>query len=180
MPFKVLGLEEDCSSADVLRAWRRLTREHHTDMSGTEDDTRITALNDAKMQCLDAIIQRKTYTVSEQEFVSHICNILESKWFDSGLPLDLGNGFLIRPTLRKFFFIRTVDAMVWILRCVIGDMDFDQTKEDELPILCKFYNDFVGEGGWSEEDHTMMMVLNKYDQVKTGGYGNFARFREPS
>jgi hypothetical protein len=59
-------------------------------------------------------------------------------------------------------------------------MEFDQTQEDELPILCKFYNDFIGEEEWSEEDHSMMMVLNKYDQVKTGGYGNFARFLEPA
>jgi hypothetical protein len=179
MPFQLLGLEEGCSSTDVLRAWRRLAREHHTDKSGSEDDSRMKALNDAKMQCLDAIIKRN-YTVSEQEFVSHICRTLERTCADSGVPLDLGDGDLIRPTLRKFFWIHTVDAMNWILRCAVGDMEFDQTQEDELPILCKFYNDFIGEEEWSEEDHSMMMVLNKYDQVKTGGYGNFARFLEPA
>jgi hypothetical protein len=64
------------------------------------------------------------------------------------------------------------------LKCGIGDMAFDQDKEDEIPIICRFYNDFIKEDGWSEDDHTMMTVLNRYDKIKSGGYGNFAQFIE--
>ena len=94
------------------------------------------------------------------------------------LHIDLGEGGLIRPMLREFFCIRTVDAMEWILMCAVGDAAFDHEKEDEIPILCRFYNDFIGEVGWSDDDHTMMKVLNKYIVIKAGGYGNFARFLE--
>ncbi len=66
--------------------------------------------------------------------------------------------------------------MEWILRCGAGDTAFDQDIEDEIPILCKYYNEFIGPDNWGEKDHTMMTVLNKYDRIKAGGYGNFARF----
>ncbi len=62
------------------------------------------------------------------------------------------------------------------LSCGMGDMAFDQDKEDAIPILCRYYNDFIGDEDWTEQDHTMMKVLNKYDKMKAGGYGNFARF----
>jgi hypothetical protein len=176
MPFKLLGLEENCTECDVLRAWRRLAREHHPDRTDSRDDTLMKALNEAKEQCLKAIICRN-YTVSEQEYVSHVCRVLEQRIGDE---LDLGQGNLqgrmIRPRLREFIWVLTVDAMDWILRCGVGDMEFEQSKEDELPILCKYYNDFIGEGDWSDEDHTMMTVLNRYEKIKAGGYGNFARF----
>jgi hypothetical protein len=58
----------------------------------------------------------------------------------------------------------------------MGDAAFEQEIEDEIPILCKYYNEFIGAGGWEGDDHTMMKVLNKYDAIKAGGYGNFARF----
>ena len=173
MPFKMLGLEEGCSSKDVLKAWRRLAREHHTDKTGSKDDAHMKVLNDAKEQCLEDI-KKRNHTLTEQEFVSHICRVLESNM--APVHLNLRNGDLIRPTLRKFYWLRSVDAMDWILKCAIGIMEFDQTIEDELPILCRYYNDFIGQEGWSEEDHTMMMVLNTYDQVKSTGFGNFARF----
>lgn len=57
-------------------------------------------------------------------------------------------------------------------------MPFDQEIEDEIPILCKFYNEFIGKDKWNENDHTMMMPLNRYDKIKAGGYGNFAVFVE--
>ncbi len=115
----------------------------------------------------------------EQEFVGHICRVLERKLAkDCDLHFNFGEGGLIRPKLREFFWTRTVDAMEWILECAAGDAVFDQEIEDEIPILCRFYNDFIGEVRWSEHDHTMMMVLNKYNTIKTGGYGNFARFLE--
>ena len=115
----------------------------------------------------------------EQEFVRHICRVLERKLAKNcDLHFNLGEGGLIRPKLREFFWTRTVDAMEWILKCAAGDAVFDQEIEHEIPILCRFYNDFIGEVQWSEDDHTMMMVLNKYNTIKTGGYGNFARFLE--
>ncbi len=176
MPFKLLGLEENCTECDVLRAWRRLAREHHPDRTGSRDDTRIKALNEAKEQCLKVIICRN-YTVSEQEYVSHICRVLEQSMANElDLHMNLGKGRFIRPRLREFIWVRTVDAMEWILRCGTGDMEFEQSIEDELPILCKYYNDFIGEDNWSKKDHTMMTVLNRYDKIKAGGYGNFARF----
>ena len=59
------------------------------------------------------------------------------------MHLDLCKGSLIRPNLREMMWIRTVDAMEWILKCGIGDMEFNQEKEDEIPILCRFCNDFI-------------------------------------
>jgi hypothetical protein len=79
-------------------------------------------------------------------------------------------------SLREFYWQRAVDAIEWVIQCVVGDRDFKQEIEDEIPILCKFYNEFIGQTLWTEDDHTMMTVLNRYDQIKAGGYGNFARF----
>lgn len=177
MSFKFLGLEEvGCTESDVLKAWRRLARENHSDKTGTGDDSSMKALNKAKEQCLESIIE-KSYPIREQEFVSHICRVFAQKMaseFDMHPDLE-AVGEIIQPILRKFFWIRTVDAMEWILKCCSGDLQFDQTKEDEIPILCRYYNDFIGKDGWSEQDHTMMTVLNKYDVLKAGGYGNFKR-----
>jgi hypothetical protein len=39
-------------------------------------------------------------------------------------------------------------------------------------------NTFVGRDHWENNDHTFMMVLNKYDEIKAGGYGNFGRLIE--
>jgi hypothetical protein len=113
---------------------------------------------------------------AEQEFVRHICNILESSLANTvDLHIDLGMGELIQPRLREFFWMRAVEAMEWILLCGKGDMAFDQTKDDEIPVLCKYYNLFIGKDAWSKDDHTVMRVLNKYDRFKTGRYGNFGR-----
>ena len=55
MSFRVLGLKEGCSQDDVLKAWRRLAREHHSDKSGSvDDDAVMKELNAAKEQCLEA------------------------------------------------------------------------------------------------------------------------------
>ena len=54
------------------------------------------------------------------------------------------------------------------------DAAFNKDMEDEIPILCKYYNKFIGPDNWND-DHTMMTVLNKYDRIKAGGYGSFAR-----
>ena len=60
----------------------------------------------------------------------------------------------------------------------MGDASFDGEIEAEIPIICRFYNDFIGAGEWGKNDHTMMTVLNKYEKIKAGGYGNFARLVE--
>jgi hypothetical protein len=135
------------------------------------------ALNAAKEECLEATIERD-YAVSEHEFVRHILQVLDRSLADLHLDLLEHGAFLVQPNLRTHFWTRTVDAMEWILRCGMGGMPFEQDREDELPILCRYYNDFIGEDGWREDEHTMMKVLNKYDKIKAGGYGNFARFLE--
>ncbi len=57
-----------------------------------------------------------------------------------------------------------------------GDTSYDQEIDEEIPISCKFYNEFIGQDQWAEEDHTMMTILNRHDFIKPRGYGNFARF----
>ena len=121
----------------------------------------------------------REYDVSEHKYVMHICRVLEKSIAETcDLQLDLDDGELVRPTLGKFFRMRAVNAMEWVMLCGMGSAVFDQEMEDELPILCSFYNDFIGEGGWSGEDRTMMNVLNRYDRFKAYGYGNFAQFIE--
>jgi hypothetical protein len=115
----------------------------------------------------------------DSEFVAHICKVLDMRLKDIDLdpgPQGIYFGNIIRPSLREFFWLRTVDAMEWVLKCAMMDREFEQAIEDEIPILCKFYNEFIGgEDKWSDEDKTMMTVLNKYDRIKAGGYGNFAQ-----
>ena len=113
----------------------------------------------------------------EEEYVQHISNSLNGKLAHI-LGGNMKYGDIIQPKLHDFFWVRTVDAMQWILECGAGEMAFDQTIEDEIPILCKYFNEFIGEDAWSEQDHAMMMVLNKYDKFKAAGYGNFAQFKE--
>ena len=187
--FEVLGLAEDCSHEDVLKAWRKLARVHHPDKTNNNNNaaadnntttTTMQALNAAKEACLLSIIERK-FAVSEREYVMHICRVLEKSLAENcGLHIDLGEGELVRPTLRKFFFARAANAMEWVMRCGVGDMAFDQETEEEIPVLCAFYNDYIGhdDDAWSKHEQTIMTVLSKYDAIKAGGYGNFARFLE--
>ncbi len=109
----------------------------------------------------------------DEEYVQHISNVLNDRLAHI-MGENLQYGDIIRYRLRDFFWTRTVDAMEWILECGMGATAFDQAKEDEIPILCKYYNEFIGQDEWSEQDHTMMLVLNRYDVMKAGGYGNFA------
>ena len=119
-------------------------------------------------------------TLSEQDFAQHICRVLDRSLERdgiNGINLAQGGGArIVGYKLREFYWLRTVDAMEWILHCCMGDTPFIQEIEDEIPILCKYYNEFIGPDNWSDQDHTMMKVLNKYDKFKAGGYGNFARF----
>jgi len=138
------------------------------------------ALNEAKDECLKQIVFRD-YTVSEHEYATHICRVLDRKLAREGGPeLDLVHGGqrIVGVSLREFYEFRGIDAMAWALYCAMGDSDFDQEIDEEIPILCKFYNEFIGPDQWTEDDHTMMTVLNRHDFIKAGGYGNFARVIE--
>ena len=166
-PFTTLNISSDSTEQQVLKAWRALAGKHHPDKNG--DEEHMKKLNEAKDRCLDSVINRN-YSASEQEFVHHICKILEER-----MQIDLSEGSLIRPFLRKFMWIRAADAMEWVLHCVIGERDFEQEVEDEIPTLCKYYNAFIGEPQWADDERTIMQVLNKYDEIRAGGYGNFSR-----
>ncbi len=114
----------------------------------------------------------------EEEFVSHICRVLDDSLAancDLHLDLTTNGRSIIQSKLRDVYRLRAIDNMEWFLLCGAGEVPFDQGVEDELPILCRFYNDFLGgEPAWTDQDHTMMMVLNRYDRIKAGRYGNFA------
>ena len=177
--FSVLGFSDESrpSAADVLKAWRRLAREHHPDKAGC-GDSEMQALNEAKDKCLQEIVMRD-YRISEHEYATHICRVLDRKMAIEGGPeLDLEHGGqrIVNVSLRKFYEFRGIDAMAWVLHCACGDTAFDEEIDEEIPILCKFYNEFIGQDQWAEDDHTMMTVLNSYDHIKSRGYGNFARF----
>jgi len=51
---------------------------------------------------------------------------------------------------------------------------FHQSKHDEIPILCKYYNEFMGQDDWDDDTNTIMTVLNKYETLVAKGTGNFA------
>jgi len=106
---------------------------------------------------------------SDEEFVRHI-NIVVLR--NSGMEHDLSS--IIRPQLHKFMHVRAVDAMEWVLLCGMGESPFQQSRHDEMPILCKYYNEFVGQDDWDEDTCTIMAVLNKYDDIRAKGFGNFA------
>jgi hypothetical protein len=76
IPFKAFGLDENCRKADVLRAWRRLARQYHSDKTGVTNDTEMQDLNTAKEQCLEQIDSRDC-ALSEREFAQHICRVLD-------------------------------------------------------------------------------------------------------
>ena len=176
--FEVLGLAQDCSHGDVLKAWRTLARVHHPDKTNAADNSAMQALNAAKEACLHSITERK-FAVSEREYVLHICRVLEKSLAENcDLHIDLGEGELVQPNLRKFFFTRAANAMEWAMRCGVGDMAFDHETDEEIPILCAFYDDFIGHADWSKNEQTIMTVLSKYDRIKAGRHGNFARFLE--
>jgi hypothetical protein len=143
-----------------------LARDHHQDKTGA-DSAVFVALNEAKTKCLEAIIQRN-YMADEQEFVLFICRKLEKSILqDCDLHIDLGEGRLIRPNFHKFMWFHAVDAMRWVLGVFfMDDMEFDQAIEDEIPVICKFYNEFIGRDLWTEDNYTFMVVLNQYDEIK--------------
>lgn len=147
---------------------------HHPDKADPADEARIHELNEAKDACLERIVSTR-YVRDEQEFIRHICQVLQDK-IGTDLETEAPDfSFLIGPRLHDFMHIRAVDAMGWVIWCAMGDMEFDQKKEDEIPILCKYYDSFIGKDNWTDQHNTIMTVLSKYDAIKAKGYGNFAR-----
>lgn len=190
-PFRVLGLQSPraattiISAQDVLRAWRKLALENHPDKTGSTGE-KMQALNEAKDQCLEQIVMRD-FTLSERDYALHICRILDRQMARDGITgihMENNSGAsIVRIKLREFYWKRGVDAMEWILMCGMGQAAFNQEVEDEIPILCRYYHEFIGKDSWTKEEHTIMTVLDKYDQLKAKGYGNFAhrlKRREPS
>ena len=97
-----------------------------------------------------------------------ICRKLEKSILqDCGLQIDLGEGRLIRPNFHKFMWFHAVDAMRWVLGVFfMDDTEFDQEIEDEIPVITRFYNDFIGRDQWDDDIFTFMIVLNQYDEIK--------------
>jgi hypothetical protein len=168
-PFQTLSISPNSTEAQVLKAWRKLMLQHHPDKADPADEARIHELNAAKEACLDRIVSTR-YVQDEQEFVRHICGVLQEK-----IEIEHDFSFLVGARLHDFMHIRAVDGMEWVLKCAMGDMPFEQRKEDEIPILCKYYDSFIGRENWTDEHNTIMTVLTKYDTFKAKGYGNFAR-----
>ena len=139
---------------------------HHPDKADPADEARIHELNDAKDACLERIVSTR-YVRDEQEFIRHICRILEEKL---DCPSDIDFSHMIGPRLHDFMHIRAVDAMGWVIWCSMGDVEFDQKKEDEIPILCKYYDSFIGRDNWTDKHNTIMTVLTKYVWFKSHGF----------
>ena len=180
--FQLLGIPDTSTEKQVLKAWRAMAMQYHPDkqyIDGEEsNDAKMKELNEAKEACLTAILSRE-YKVDEQEFARFVARKLEKSLArNCDLQIDLHDGDLIKGYLRKFMWYHAVDAMEWVLRMVTREFEFDQDIEDEIPVICKFYNDFVSRDNWDEDDHTFMMVLNKYGEIKAKGYGNFGRLIE--
>lgn len=113
----------------------------------------------------------------EDEFLSHMNTVMQQRMRDDGFTNLEGRDFrfIIQPNLRKFMWVRAVDAMEWALMCAMGDMEFDQAKEEEIPLLCRYYNDYLTQDSWTDQEHTFMKVLNKFCEIKARGYGNFTQ-----
>ena len=176
--FQLLGLPDTTSTEQqVLKAWRAMAMHYHPDKQHG-DETKMKELNEAKEACLAAILERE-YAVDEREFALFLARKIEkSIERNCNVQIDLDDGYLIKGHLREFMWRHAVDAMEWVLRMVTREYEFDQETEDEIPILCKFYNAFIGRDSWEEDERTFMMVLNKYGEIKAGGYGNFGRLIE--
>jgi hypothetical protein len=181
--FQLLGLPDTSTEQQVLKAWRAMAMKYHPDKQQIgggagqqqQNDAKMKELNEAKEACLSAIFLRE-YKVDELDFARFVAKKIEkSIERRCALKLDLHDGELLKNHLRKFMWYYAVDAMEWVLRMVIREYEFDQETEDDIPVLCKFYNAFIGQDNWEEDEHTFMMVLNKYDQIKAGGYGNFGQ-----
>jgi hypothetical protein len=136
-PFEFFGLDKNCCEADVLRAWRRLARQYHSDKTGASDATVMHEINSAKEQCLE-LIEHREHALSEREFAQHICRVLDRKLKRDGITsinLEHGGGArIVGCKLREFYWLHTVDAMEWILRCSMGDPRENTVSSSRGPI----------------------------------------------
>ncbi len=129
----------------------------------------------------DSSVARLRLVSEDHEFIAHICKVLDAKMRGQGLEETLGMRAapLIRPCLRQHFWARAVDAMEWILQCGRNNMPYDEDTNNEIPILCRYYNEHLGRGSRTPDEHTLMTVLNEYNAIKGAGHGNFACCRAP-
>jgi hypothetical protein len=145
-----------------------------------DDFELVHKLMQAKDECLDKIIT-VNYKADEQEYARFISKILEDN-MNARVGPEFLDGHDLTPIIKhklgEFMWLRAIDTMEWILLCVMGKTDFDRTLDSHVPTLCKYYNSFIGEDNWGDNEHTFMTVLNKYDEIKSQGYGNFARLLE--
>jgi len=80
-PFVTLGIPETSTEKQILKAWRKLAKQHHPDKTsgnpeGETDYTRMKELNEAKEACLSALFARE-YSVDELEFARFVARKLE-------------------------------------------------------------------------------------------------------
>lgn len=127
--------------------------------------------------CEIPAVPARTSRPDENEFLTHINTAINQKMWDEGIRELEDRDFrsIIQPELRKFMWTRAVDAMEWALMCGMGEVPLDEAKEEEIPLLCRYYNDYLTPSTWTEQEHTFMTVLNKFCEIKAGGYGNFAQ-----
>jgi len=174
-PFETLGISPNSTKSEVLRAWRQLMLVHHPDKEDPADKELVHRLNEAKDMCL---IQASNQTKDEHEFAMFISRIIEQKcdtMIQPGFLEGRDLARMIKPRLGEFMHVRAVDTMEWVLLCGMGEMEFSQRLEDHIPVLCKYYNSFIGQDNWSDNEHTFMTILNRYEHIKAKGIGNFAR-----
>lgn len=137
------------------------------------------ALEEALIQAMNSHTDppaQPQYSTDEQEYVQFICKIIDEHLVSIDMKFDVE--YLIQPQLRKYMWCQAVEAMDWTLRCAVEDMEFDSKIDAEIPILCRYYNNYIQKPNWTVEEDTIMQILSKYDQIKAEGHGNFGDRRE--
>ncbi len=107
-------------------------------------------MNELFLQMIETVLTRQSQP-DEQEFLSHINTVVKQKMVSDGSTDLEGRDccFIIRPKLRDFMWVHAVDAIEWALMYAVGEMEFDQAKEIEIPLLCRYYNDYLKPAVWT-------------------------------